>query len=253
MVLLLNWSLAACASPVSSIQVPYARHAPGIKAAVDDFSWNEASKISGLTLSEEASYVPKAIPPTTVLLQWDRDYLYVRFICEGDGEPIYSPYSGRDAPYFKGDVAEVFLDPKGDGRETVEIEVSPNNGVLDQISICTAEPKCDAGGVLEKEIIDRDFWSFPSWNLNGLRTAASKNEKNGWIVDMAIPVSILRRTGSKEFGPMVLRANFIRYDYPLKEKGGKARNTMSLNWSPVRQGCPHISPVRMGWLQLIEH
>jgi len=143
------------------------------------------------------------------------------------------------------------LDPKGDGREVVEIEVSPNNGVLDQISFCTAEPKCQANGVLERVVIDRDYWSFPSWNLNGLRTAATTNDKGGWIVDMAIPASILRRTGNKQFGSMILRANFLRYDYPLKEKGGQ-RNFMALNWSPVVEGCPHISPIRMGYLQLIE-
>jgi hypothetical protein len=254
-VLFFNWSLAAFGAALPSVQVPHADRAPAINAAPGDPSWSGAAKIDSLQLSENASPGLKAIPQTAVLLQWDRANLYVRFVCEGDAE-IYSPFSGRDAPYYKGDVVEVFLDVIGDGREYVELEVSPNNGVLDQIYLCTTEPKCGANGVLEAGIIDRDLWIFPSWNLDGLRTAARRNGKGGWIVDMAIPASILKRTGRKEFGPMAIRANFLRYDYPRKEqgaRGGNDREFVPLNWSSVEAGCPHISPSRMGRLQLVEN
>jgi len=255
LVLFLCCNLVARAVPPPSVQIPHSDQVPALSASFDDPSWNGAAKIVGLQLSENPPYNPTTVPQTTVLLKWDRDNLYVRFICEGDQE-IYSPFSGRDAPYYKGDVVEVFLDPKGDGREYVEIEVSPNNGVLDQIYLCTAEPKYKANGRLEPAFIDRDLWTFPSWNLDGLRTAAANHGSKGWIVDMAIPASILKRTGTKEFGPMVLRANFLRYDYPVRPQADGSigeRVLVPLNWAPVQGGCPHISADRMGYLDLVEH
>lgn len=249
-------NLSTRAATLPSLQVPRAKHTPAITAAEDDPAWNEAARIDGLQLSENAAFKPKSTPQTTILLKWDLTNLYVRFICEGDD--IFSPFSGRDAPYYKGDVVEVFLDPKGDAREFVEIEVSPNNGVLDQIYLCTARPAWGPDGVLKPEIVGRDMWVFPSWNLDGLRTAAGKWKlKDGsyrWIVDMAIPAVVLRRTGRGKYEPMTIRANFLRYDFPLKKDGanGNERNFVPLNWSPVAAGRPHRSPGRMGYLQLVE-
>jgi hypothetical protein len=111
---------------------------------------------------------------------------------------------------------------------------------------------------LKPEVIGRNMWVFPSWNLNDLRTSATRRKledgRYRWLADLAIPAGILRRTGRTEYGLMTIRANFLRYDFPLKEKGsrGNERNFVPMNWSPVAAGRPHRSPARMGYLQLVE-
>ena len=78
--------------------------------------------------------------------------------------------------------------------------------------------------------------------------SAAKITPEGWIADLRIPVAtILRRTGGGYLAPGTLRANFIRYQWPLVNG---TRVMVPLNWSLVRQGCPHISPAAMGFLDL---
>jgi len=221
--------------------------------AVARRGWDGAASIDSLAFSQGAPVTVEPQPQTRVKLLWDADFLYIRFICREDHE-IYSPYRGHDAPYYRADVAEIFVDPVGDGREFVEIEVSPDNGVFDQVHLLTTDPQSGDDGVLGDEIINRDMWSFPGWNIPGLKHAASRwarpDGSKGWLVDVALPAVLLRRTGRSHFAPMTLRANFLRYDHPLR---GKEREFVSLNWSPVIAGRPHRSPARMGYLVLTDN
>lgn len=239
-----------------SIDVPMAPRAPLVTAAPDDPAWEKAASIDDLTLSAGAPDGLPPVPRTIVQALWDDQFLYVRFTCQDD--EIYSPFHGHDAEYFKADVVEVFLDPVGDGREIIELEVSPDNGVFDQILLYTApEMRSGPDGVLADDILAHDAWNFPCWDLPGLRTTAGRwhhdaNGTRGWLVDLAIPCSVLRRTSHPVFAhDLALRANFLRYDWPLQAGPGSARLFMPLNWSTVVAGRPHRSPARMGTLHLI--
>jgi hypothetical protein len=123
-----------------------------------------------------------------VRLLWDQKFLYVRFICQ-DNE-IYSPFTGRDRPHYQGDVVEVFLDPVGDSRQYVELQVSPRNQVFDQLMLLTGEPRSDENLRLLNEVIDRNWWTDLGWTLDGLSTATSVVQRDGktsgWIADIAI-------------------------------------------------------------------
>ncbi len=236
------------------IAVPMTRRVPGLQAKLDDPAWMAAAEITGLTASIGDKTPRPALQPTSVRLMWDEQFLYVRFVCQDDD--ILATLSGRDAEYDREDVVEVFLDPVGDGKEYVELQVSPNNGVRDVIYLCTGEPAYDANGLQTAELLDRDVWSFPEWTLDGLRTAAARFDEHGragWIAELAIPAICLRRTGQKEFEPMTLRANFIRLDHPKDAAVPGGRAFVSTNWSPVIQGRPHRSPGANGYLKLVDH
>jgi hypothetical protein len=61
---------------------------------------------------------------------------------------------------------------------------------------------------------------------------------------------MLRRLGLRKFGPMILRFNFIRYEY-VRSPEGASRQFLPMAWNPVQAGCPHISPEAMGTVELL--
>ncbi|BDI30480.1 hypothetical protein CCAX7_25310 [Capsulimonas corticalis] len=237
----------ALARTPPTLSVPRTPTTPKLDADPADPAWKDAAAIPALGLclgDQQKDLHPLA---TQVKLLWSEDALYVRFLCDDDQQ--YIPNHGHDSPIWKGDAVEVFLDVKGDARQWIELEVSPSNDTFDQLATLTAEPRSDADGLLESEVSQRDWWTDLSWDLDGWRTAARIDAHGGWIVDMAIPASALRRLGRNKYAPLTMRANFIRYKY-LPAPAGEARRLLAMDWAPVVYGCPHLSPQAMGYLQL---
>jgi len=241
-----------------ALDVPRAGVAPRVDANPGDPAWAFAAVIPALSMSLGPDAEGLSPVPTEVRLLWDADCLYVRFLCEDD--EAYSPHDRRDAPHHEGDVVELFLDPVGDGRQYVELQVSPRNQVLDQLIFVTADPACLEDGRLTDEIALRDWWAHIEWDMPGLRTATGRLARgaDGWIADIAVPAfPLLRRLGLSSFQPMNLRAHVMRYDRPRlssQDAGAQtpARAFIAMNWAPVAYGCPHISPAAMGTLRLVE-
>ena len=230
---------------------------PRVTAEPDDTSWADAAVISTLTISLGAATRPGIVPSTEIRLRWDPQFLYIRFLCADDD--IYAPFDGRDQPLYKADVAEVFVDPAGDGRQFIELQLSPRGDVFRQLSLLTADAASGPDGVLLDEVVKRELWRFPNWDLPGLRTAARicqlGSGKPGWITDFALPAApLLRRLGRREFSAgLTLRANLLRYDWQPSGNATSplARTLVPVNWAPVRLGCPHLSPRAMGFLRLV--
>jgi hypothetical protein len=229
--------------PPPEIDIPLAAQTPSLQASPHDPAWAKAAVLSALTPGA-GSTSPSVLPKTVIRVMWSPKALYVRF--EAEDSTIVVPFTVRDADHFKGDVAEVFLDPAGTQKVWYEFEVTPLNGILDAIYLCTTEPHWGPDGVLDPLILKRNVWGFKEWNCPYLQTAARKI-KGGWIVEMAIPPAVLRSTGENAFHPGPLRANFLRYDVDDK----KPPTRLLLNWSQVVLGRPHHSPGRMGILHLI--
>jgi hypothetical protein len=151
---------------------------------------------------------------------------------------------------------ELFVDPKGDGRQWVEIELSPFNVIYDQLAVMTADAQPTPDLRLPPDVYNRDVWRDVTWNMDGLRTETrlmldAGGHTTGWIADMAVPADpLLHRLGQATFHPMTLRANIMRYDWLATADPAK-RTLLATNWAPVVWGCPHISPLAMGYLHLI--
>ena len=236
------------------LTVPFATATPLVSGAADDPAWARAAVIPSMVQSIDPGGKVTPCLPTEVRVLWDKDFLYVRFVC-ADNE-IFTPHTKRDELHYQGDVAEIFLDAVGDGRLYYEFELSARNGVLDQYIALTAEPKTDQYGCLLDEIRVRDFWANLAWDCEGLRTATTVLQKDGhdtgWIADYALPAdTVLKRLGQRKFAPCTIRANFLRYDHPL-QANGKDRDFAAQNWSPVLYGSPHKSAARMGFLKLMD-
>jgi hypothetical protein len=233
------------------LDVPRTETLPRMDATSDDPAWKDAALISSLQMSVGPDAKGKHPLPTKIKALWDEKYLYIRFECQD--KEIYAPFpggeAGRDANHYQGDVVEIFLDPVGDAQQYIELQVSPKNGVYDALFLLTTKAESESDGVLKREIIERDSWTFPAWNLEGLRTASSHwANGDGWTVDIALPAApLLKRLGLKTWQVQTIRANFLRYDSQLI---GEKRELTAMNWSPVMWGRPHRSPQAMGYLHL---
>ena len=170
-------------------------------------------------------------------------------------DDIYGPFGAQpNAPHFKGDTCEIFIDPVGDGGQWLELQLSPDNGVFSKLFLVTAPNDQTAPDGTYAPELGPNVWEFEGWSLEGLQTATGRfngGQGAGWIADFALPAaSLLKRLGRKEFAPMTMRANLLRYDWPQGEQGKRA--LVSTNWAPVKLGRPHRSPAAMGFLELVE-
>ncbi len=237
-------------SGLPSLNVPKADTAPQIDGKLDDPAWAKAAVINGLRPCRGGKYQEKIDKvPTTIRLLWDENYLYVAYECTDND--IVATMTERDSLLYQEDVCEVFIDPKGDGRQYFEVQVSPNNVIFDIMHLATDEPRYTEQMRFTEDFCKSDRWVFTEWNMDGLKTATVRTEK-GWNCEIAIPAKhIMKRKakGKDKLEPCELRANFMRYDHQPNSKTGK-RDLVHMNWAPVQFGCPHISPAAMGMLNL---
>lgn len=160
---------------------------------------------------------------TQVKAGWDAEYLRLFFVAD-DSRP-WATLTERDAPLYKEEVVEVFLDPVGDLAAYFEFEVNPNNAVLD---LCVRRIRSG---------YRKDF----RWRCAGLQTAAGAVE-GGWAAEWAIPfASITERT---PVSGDCWRVNFTRIDRPQD-----APRELSA-WSPTGFAQFHI-PERFGLLEFV--
>lgn len=248
---------AAAEQPVRPVaEVVFCTQPPVIDGDLSDASWKNAVPLASLQPARGGKYQDKiAARPTEIRLLWDADNLYVCFSCK-DEDIFCTGTIAHDGNIYQEDVCEVFLDAKGDSRQWIEMQVNARNQTLDLMSLYLGDTAAlTASGRFTPDALSRELWSFRGWEAEGLRTASGRLLEGGtvvgWTVEMAIPAkNITKRLGGGALKPCSFRANFVRYDHPLKKDG--TREMLFMNWSPVENGCPHISPAAMGVLNLKE-
>lgn len=139
---------------------------------------------------------------TEVRTCWDKKNIYLSFVCED--EDVWATKTQKDEPLFNENVCELFLDPLGQGKDYIEIEVNPLNTILDLV---TPRPEV------------AQYWTrWAKWDMKGLKTAVQINgtinnrqdKDSSWIVEMALPFkSIPHFKEYPQFGD-IWRVNFCR-------------------------------------------
>jgi hypothetical protein len=137
-----------------------------IDGKLDEFSWAASPRVGEFRLIRSLTTRPKF--PTEAAVVWDQENLYVAFACR-DREP-WGRMKNRDDHLWEEEVVEVFLDPDGDGQNYAELEVSPNNVVVD---LLIPHPRAGAGTAIK-------------WDIDGLQTAVGRPGA-GWVVEIAMP------------------------------------------------------------------
>jgi hypothetical protein len=208
-------------APPPAPSVPFSRCARAVfsppAAEEDSPVWSTLSR-HPLLLTEDGTAPRQA---TCVRFGWDAQALRVLFVAV-DTHP-WATLQEHDAPLYKEEVFEVFLDTEGDGFGYFELEVNPNNAVLD-----VAMRRVRSG-------YRKDF----GWHCAGLETAV-RVFSGGWAAELSIPFA------SVAAGPPVAgerwRANFTRIDRPA----GEPRELSA--WSPTGLAQFHV-PGRFGVLE----
>ncbi len=248
--------LSGCASvPQPEWKVLKTGQVPVIDGTFEDL-WLQASGLSELSTPSDHPTMPSApvrSPATEIRMLWDADALYVFFTC-WDERIDFNEALVRDDNLFKYDVCELFIDPVGDARQWIEIQVSPNGQILDLVYFLTTAPEYQKGERLTETVLQKGLQRDRKWNAEGLEVATGQVIRDGlpvaWTVEMAIPAStLLALRGMRSFEEMSLRLNLVRYDWDQEASGKRTRN--QFNWVPVLSGCPHISPKNMGFIHLI--
>ncbi len=204
--------------PVPQILCPGAAFGD-LKADPSQDPWSFCAGFS-LKLNKDGA-TPKQ--GTEVRVGWSSDALRILFLCE-DTLP-WATLTAHDAPLYKEEVVEVFIDTEGDGGGYFEIEVNPNNAVLDG---CMRRVRSG---------YRKDF----RWHCEGLRTAV-RLFPGGWAVELAIPFQSL--SGRAPDPGSHWRVNFTRIDRPE----GAPRELSS--WSPTGYDQFHM-PEKFGVLTFV--
>lgn len=168
--------------PYTEAPLPYylVRRAAGaiaIDGRIDEFAWAAAPQINGLT--RILNDYGRVVHPTRARMLWDDEALYIAFACSDPD--MWALYTQEDDPMWSEEVVEAFIDPDGDGRDYLELEVNPLN----------AEVDLHIGSVQPEWVSDKD------WDIAGLRTAVlpqgtvndTSDVDAGWTVEVAIPWS----------------------------------------------------------------
>lgn len=146
-----------------------------IDGIFDEFSWAIARRVGDF--ERILSNYPDIERHTEASLLWDEENLYVSFSCQ-DPE-MWTTMTIEDTTGLPTEeVAEVFIDPDGDGKNYLELEVNPLNVIFDLKIITTSPWEADA-----------------DWDIVGLETAVAPfgtvndpdDRDTGWNVEIAIP------------------------------------------------------------------
>ena len=175
----------------------------------DELAWQNAIALSPLRDIEGA-----AIPNrTTVKMLWDDEYMYV--YADMKEEHLWATLTERDSVIYRDPDFEVFIDPDGDTKNYVEIEINALNTVWD---LLLTEPYRSGNLALH------------DWNIPGLKHAVNlrgtlnnpTDTDDGWSVEMAIPWASITghsnhpRTVQAPAPGTTLRMNFSQVNWQVK-------------------------------------
>ncbi len=145
---------------------------PGALMAAHNAAWAEADQIDWGTEPW----------PTTFRALTTPDALWLRFDAV-DSSPWYT-YTDRDDKLWEEEVVEIFIDPDGDHRNYVEVEVNPANALCDLL-VEQGDP--DLRAVIEWDFPEIDSTVIPIYDETGAKTGWSAMVRLPWAGFNSVP------------------------------------------------------------------
>jgi hypothetical protein len=180
---------------------------------------------------------------------WDDECLYVA--AEMEEPHVWATLIERDSVIFQDNDFEVFLNPAGDAKSYIELEINAYNTVWD---LWLSVPYRDGGQ------------PDNAWHIRGLRTSVcvrgTLNDASdidaGWSVEIAIPWRALEDKAGVRCPPEkgdVWRINFSRVEWQTSIVNGKRvkiPNSPEDNWVWSPQGVVDMhQPETWGYLEFV--
>jgi len=212
---------------IPSLNVRRAPEAPSIDGRLDDDAWERAERTERFVGTMDGSV---ADPRTTARLLWDDDHLYVAF--EVDDDHLRCTFEHDDDRLWEQDVVEIMVDPDGDGRSYVELQLSPTDKVFDTWFDSRRRPQ---------PFGHRDWDSGLLGRAHVSGTVNDDAPDGGWTAEIAVPWSafeaIATPAGHPSAGDTWRLALYVLDAGPEGQRGA--------GWSPPLEGDYHV-PSRFG-------
>lgn len=216
--------LAACAAPVRRYTCP--RRTIVVDGRLDDWgavAWTEDF------VDIEGDKRPAPRFRTRAKMAWDEKCFYFAFEME---EPhLQASFTKRDSFIFREDNdIEIFLDPRGRGRDYFELELNALNTVWD---LFLSRPYRRGGAA----VMGFDFQGLETAvRLQGTLNDPSDTDR-GWTVEVAIPWQSFAQVVQKPRPGATWRVNFSRVQWRFDVVNGKYvkpedRTEDNWVWSP---------------------
>ncbi|NNL91932.1 MAG: carbohydrate-binding family 9-like protein, partial [Saprospiraceae bacterium] len=164
--------------------------------------------------------IPSLETKTKIL--WDHKNIY--FYIEMEDDHIWSNMTEKDGPLHNENTVEIFIDPNDDGENYIEIQINPNNTLLD----LKMDKPYRKGG--EADI---------NFDLRNIRHAVchkgsinnNLDEDSFWSIELSVPFAALKsiNTLSKigNSSSPYLRMNLCRVHWPFIIEDGKYKKDVS--------------------------
>lgn len=246
-------SSSQSAPPPLSYTVPYTSRPPVIDGRRHQREWKAAAWSADFVDIEGNVHLQPEFR-TRMKMLWDEAYLYI--LAEMEEPDLWATLRQYDDIVFQDHDFEVFIDPDGDTRNYIEIEVNALGTIMD---LFLDKPYRDGG----KPQMD--------WNTRGLRTGIglkgslndSRDTDRGWVVEWAIPMeTITKATGvAQPKEGTQWRINFSRVEWltdktdttyakRLNPATGKPFPERNWVWSPQGKINMHL-PEQWGYLKFV--
>jgi len=215
----------------------------------DEEAWQSAEWTKDF-VDIEGDLKPEPLHRTRVKMLWDDHYLYIA--AELNEPHIWAKLQQRDTVIFYDNDFEVFIDPDGDTHEYLELEMNAFNTLWD---LMLTRPYRDNG---------RDI---DSWDIRGIKSAVKvhgsindpSDTDDKWIVELALPMTVLTEVGKTPRDGDQWRINFSRVNWRTVTENGTYRKATDpetgkpypeYNWVWSAQGVINMHyPERWGYLQ----
>jgi len=167
----------------------------------DDPAWTKANRVE-LTRVDGQQVAPDET--TVVMALYDDTHLY--FLFHVADNFIETPFKERDSKLWEADAVELLLDAQGDGKDYLEIQVSPKNVVFDALFKTQRNPPPEEA---------------KAFNMTNLKTAVhvtgtvNKQEDRDASYDVEVAIPWAEVPGLGAIPPKqdaIIRVNFFRFE-----------------------------------------
>ena len=194
-----------------------------VDGKIDEGAWKKASRTANFGDTRGG---PSPVGDTWAKVLYDDTHLYVAL--HGDDKDVWGDLEKRDSDTWTQEVFEVFVDPDGDAKDYVEMQVTPRNVVFD----ARFAQKLGRGEGSRQEQIDR----ARAWNsklVSAVHVDGTVNNPKdvdkAWSAEISIPFEDL--PGDPPKAGETWRINFYRFDAPRDSKG-KPQRQVAWAWAP---------------------
>jgi Carbohydrate family 9 binding domain-like len=144
-----------------------------VDGVFDEPSWR-AAKSTGAFRANDGSGTATSRVEAKML--WDDSNLYFAFEC--DDTDLAATMTKRDEHLWEEEVVEIFIDPDGDEKNYIELEVNPLGAFIDLFVLTPVVP------------IPYESYNIPAkWAVKVDGTVQNSSDRDrGWNVELAIPL-----------------------------------------------------------------